>query len=186
MGTSGCQNAVDDPINIPIAADDALAVPSINLLDEAKRKRILIVEDNYPCVTLLNDVLKAHGYETLETTKGLEAINLARDYRPDLILMDIRLPDISGLEVTCLLKQDQQTKCIPIIAVTAFAMLGDEAKALQSGCDAYIAKPIVVDNLLRTVASFLSPLPPIGSAALMPSSEIEPGLARSPSLLPSQ
>ena len=115
------------------------------------RKRILIVEDNQPCLRLLNDVLKVHGYEILKTTKGLEAINLARDCRPDLILMDIRLPDISGLEATRLLKQDHQTKCIPIIAVTAFAMPGDEAKALESGCDAYIAKPVVVHNLLRTI-----------------------------------
>jgi two-component system cell cycle response regulator DivK len=150
-----------------------------------KRKRILIVEDNQPCLRLLNDVLKVHGYEILKTTKGLEAINLARDYRPDLILMDIRLPDISGLEVTRLLKQDQQTKCIPIIAVTAFAMPGDETRALESGCDAYVAKPVIVANLLRTVDSFLSPLPPIGSA-VMPSSEVEPGSVGSPSLSPSQ
>jgi two-component system cell cycle response regulator DivK len=112
----------------------------------------------------------------LETTKGLEAINLARDYRPNLILMDIRLPDLSGLDVTRIFKQDDQTKCIPIIAVTAFAMPGDEAKALESGCDAYIAKPVIIDNLVRTVHSFLSPLPPIGSAVML-SSEDEPGLA---------
>jgi two-component system, cell cycle response regulator DivK len=87
--------------------------------------------------------------------KGLEAINLARANRPDLILMDIRLPDASGLDVACLLKRDHQTNCIPIIAVTAFAMLGDEATALESGCDAYIAKPVVVHNLLRTIESFL-------------------------------
>jgi two-component system cell cycle response regulator DivK len=165
--------------------DAAEKTQTLTQQENEKRKRILIVEDNYPCFTLLNDVLKTHGYETLETTKGLKAINLARDYRPDLILMDIRLPDISGLEVTRLLKQDQQTKCIPIIAVTAFAMLGDEAKALESGCDAYIAKPVIVANLLRTVDSFLSPLPPIGSA-VMPSSEVEPDSAGSPSLSPSQ
>jgi two-component system, cell cycle response regulator DivK len=152
---SGYRNAVDDPINTLIVEDDALA---------AKRKRILIVEDNYPCLTLLNDVLEAHGCEILETTKGLEAINLARDYRPDLILMDIRLPDISGLEVTRLLKQDDQTKSIPIIAVTAFAMPGDEINALESGCDAYIAKPIPLDNLVRTIESFLPSFPPaVGS-----------------------
>jgi two-component system cell cycle response regulator DivK len=167
MGGSGYRNAADDPINTLIVEDDALA---------ARRKRILIVEDNYPCLRLLDDVLEAHGYEILETTKGLEAINLARDYRPNLILMDIRLPDLSGLDVTRILKQDDQTKCIPIIAVTAFAMPGDEAKALESGCDAYITKPVILDNLLRTVDSFLSPLPPIGSAVML-SSEDEPGLA---------
>ena len=133
----------------------------------AKRKRILIVEDNQIGLKLLSQLLKVHGYETLDTTKGLEAISLARDYRPDLILMDIRLPDISGLEVTRLLKQDHQTKCIPIIAVTAFAMLGDEAKALESGCDAHITKPVILDNLLRTVSSFLSPFSLTGGPSII-------------------
>ena len=124
-------------------------------MNKEKRKRILIVEDNQPCLLPLNDVPTVCGYEILKTTKGLEAINLARANRPDLILMDIRLPDVSGLDVTRLLKRDHQTKCIPIIAVTAFAMLGDEASALESGCDDYIAKPVMVDNLVRTIESFL-------------------------------
>jgi len=118
-------------------------------------KRILIVEDNDLSLMLLNDLLEVHGYEILKTGQGLEAIKLAQDNKPDLILMDIQLPDLSGLDVTRLLKQDDQTKCIPIIAVTAFAMLGDEASALESGCDAYIAKPVVVHSLLRTIESFL-------------------------------
>jgi two-component system, cell cycle response regulator DivK len=176
MGRSGYRNAADDPISSPIVEDHTLAAPSVTQFDKAKRNRILIVEDNYTCLRLLDDTLGVHGYEILKATKGREAINLAREYSPDLILMDIRLPDISGLEVTGLLKQDHQTKCIPIIAVTAFAMLGDEAKALESGCDAYIAKPVIVENLLRTVDSFLSPLPPIG-IAVMPSSEAEQGSA---------
>jgi two-component system, cell cycle response regulator DivK len=92
----------------------------------------------------------------LKTSEGLEAINLARDEPPDLILMDIRLPTISGFEVTRLLKQDNQTKAIPIIAVTAFATSGDETKALESGCAAYITKPVNVDELLRTIELFLS------------------------------
>jgi two-component system, cell cycle response regulator DivK len=123
-------------------------------------KRILIVEDNQLSLRLLNDFLKVKGYEILKTSEGWEAINLARDKQPDLILMDIRLPDISGFDVTRLLKQDDQTKSIPIIAVTAFATSGDETKALESGCDAYITKPIIIDNLLRTIESFLSSLPP--------------------------
>jgi two-component system cell cycle response regulator DivK len=106
---------------------------------------------------LLNDLLEVHGYEILKTGQGLEAIKLAQDAKPDLILMDIQLPDLSGLDVTRLLKQDDQTKCIPIIAVTAFAMPEDKAKALESGCDAYIAKPVILDNLLRMVDAFLSP-----------------------------
>jgi two-component system, cell cycle response regulator DivK len=118
-------------------------------------KRILIVEDNHLSLTLLNDFLKVKGYEILKTSEGREAIDLAREKQPDLILMDIRLPDISGFDVTRLLKQDDQTKSIPIIAVTAFATSGDETKALESGCDGYITKPVIIDNLLRTIESFL-------------------------------
>jgi CheY-like chemotaxis protein len=77
---------------------------------------------------LLNDLLEAHGYEILKTGHGLEAIKLAQDNKPDLILMDIQLPDLSGFDVTRLLKQDDQTKCIPVIAVTAFAMPEDKTK----------------------------------------------------------
>ena len=123
-------------------------------------KRILVVEDNQLSLTLLHQVLKAHGYEILQTPEGRAAIDLARDQQPDLILMDIGLPDICGLDVTRLLKQDDRTKAIPIIAVTAFAMPGDEKKALDSGCDAYFAKPISLDNLLRTIESMLSTSPP--------------------------
>ena len=113
---------------------------------------------------LLSQLLKAQGYEILQTSEGWEAIDIARDNQPDLILMDIGLPDICGLDVTRLLKQDDQTKTIPIIAVTAFAMSGDEERSLESGCDAYIAKPILMDKLLRTVEAFLSsPAPAFGS-----------------------
>ena len=111
-------------------------------------KRILVVEDNQIGLILSNQLLKAHGYEILQTPEGWEAIDLARNKQPDLILMDIRLPDISGLShVTRLLKQDDQTKAIPIIAVTAFAMPGDEERALEAGCAAYIAKPIILDKV---------------------------------------
>jgi len=122
----------------------------------ANGKLILIVEDDRLSMTLLSDFLNAHGYRVLKTSEGLEAINLAHDEQPDLILMDIRLPGINGFDVTRLLKQDSQTKAIPIIAVTAFATLGDETKALDSGCAAYITKPVNVDELLRTIGSFLS------------------------------
>src|SRR5882762_10622914 len=116
---------------------------------------------------LLSDFLEVHGYEILKTGHGLEAIKLTRDNKPDLILMDIQLPDLSGLDVTRILKQDDQTKCIPIIAVTAFAMPGDEAKALESGCDAYIAKPVILDNLLRMVDAFLSPFSLTGGLSII-------------------
>ena len=121
----------------------------------ARRNRILIVEDNSVSLTLLKQLLKAHGYEVLETPEGLQALDLAREEQPDLILMDIRLPDISGLEVTRLLKQDDRTKTIPIIAVTALASPEDERKGLESGCDAYLPKPITLGNFLRTIESFL-------------------------------
>ena len=118
-------------------------------------RRILIVEDQPLNLKLLNDLLEAQGYETLQTGDGLEAINLARANLPDLILMDIQLPDVSGLEVTRWLKEDARTRRIPIVAVTAFAMGGDEKKVLDSGADAYISKPISVLSFLRTVESFL-------------------------------
>src|SRR4029077_20526575 len=89
--------------------------------------------------------------------------DIARDEQPDLFLMDIRLPDICGLEATRLLKQDKQTKTIPIIAVTALATPECENKGLESGCDAYVAKPITLDTLLRTIESFLSSVPSAGS-----------------------
>ena len=118
-------------------------------------KRILIVEDDRLSMTLLSDFLSAHGHTVLKTSEGSEAINLARDEQPDLILMDIRLPGISGFDATRLLKQDDETKAIPIIAVTAFATAGDETKALESGCAAYITKPVNVGELLKTIGLFL-------------------------------
>ena len=118
-------------------------------------KRILIVEDNELNMKLLNDVLEAYGYEIIKTDSGLAVLDLARQHRPDLILMDIQLPDISGLDAVRQLKQDAQTKAIPVIAVTAFAMAGDERRALDSGCDGYIAKPIMLREFLMTVESFL-------------------------------
>src|SRR5215831_9758556 len=121
----------------------------------ARRNRILIVEDNPVSLTLLKQLLKAHTYEVLGTPEGLQALDLACDEQPDLILMDIRLPDISGLEVTRLLKQDDRTKTIPIIVVTALASPEYERRGLESGCDAYIPKPITLGNLLRTIESFL-------------------------------
>jgi two-component system, cell cycle response regulator DivK len=124
-----------------------------------KRKRILVVEDNQLSLALLKQLLGVRGYEILETSEGLEAIDIARDEQPDLILMDIGLPDICGLDATRLLKRDEQTKAIPIIAVTALATPEYEKKSLESGCDAYMAKPITLDNLLRTIESFLSSVP---------------------------
>jgi two-component system, cell cycle response regulator DivK len=120
-------------------------------------KRILIVEDNKVDVRLLKDILEGRGYETLRASDGLEAINLAFENLPDLILMDIQLPEISGLEVTRRLRGNDRSRRIPIIAVTAFAMGWHEREVLDSGCDAYISKPISIPRFLRTVESFLPP-----------------------------
>lgn len=119
------------------------------------RKRILIVEDNDLNLKLFRDLLTAHGYDTIETKEGLEAINLTRDLQPDLILMDIQLPEISGLDVTRRLKAESVLCHIPIIAVTAFAMKDDEEKILSAGCQAYISKPISIVPFLNTVRRFL-------------------------------
>ncbi len=118
-------------------------------------KRVLIVEDNELNMKLFHDLLEAHGYATLQTKDGLEALQLARQHRPDLILMDIQLPEVSGLEVAKWIKEDDDLKAIPIIAVTAFAMKGDEEKIREGGCEAYIAKPISVAHFLETVKRFL-------------------------------
>ena len=118
-------------------------------------KRILIVEDNKLDARLLKDILEGRGYETLQTGDGLEAIELALANLPDLILMDIPLPEISGLEVTRRLRGDERSRRIPIVAVTAFAMGWHEREALESGCDAYVSKPISMLGFLRTVESFL-------------------------------
>jgi len=119
-------------------------------------KRVLIVEDNELNMKLFNDLLEAHGYYTLQTKDGVEALRMARAHRPDLILMDIQLPEVSGLEVTKWLKEDDELRSIPIIAVTAFAMKGDEQKIRDGGCEAYIAKPISVASFMSTVERFLA------------------------------
>ena len=134
-------------------ADETRQAPAHQ--QKARRNRILVVEDNQLNSKLLKQLLTAHGYEIVESPEGWQAIHLARAEQPDLILMDIRLPDISGLDVTRLLKQDDQTKIIPIIAVTALANPEYEKKSFESGCDAYIPKPIILDNFLRTIESFL-------------------------------
>jgi len=118
-------------------------------------KKVLIVEDNELNMKLFSDLLDAHGYETRQTREGLKAISLARSFKPDLILMDIQLPEVSGLEVTKWIKDDQELSGIPIVAVTAFAMKGDEKRIRDGGCEAYIAKPITVSSFLATVRQFV-------------------------------
>jgi len=119
-------------------------------------KTILVVEDNELNMRLFHDLLKANGYNILKAHDGLEGLQMAREHRPDLILMDIQLPGISGLAASKTIKEDDVLRTIPIIAVTAFAMKGDEDKIRDAGCDAYIAKPISAPSFLKTVKDFLS------------------------------
>ena len=138
-----------------MTAQEPLSMPAGDL-PKSVAKRILIVEDNELNMKLLNDVLEAYGYDIVKTGSGAAVLDLARRHRPDLVLMDIQLPDISGLHAVRQLKGDPQTRGIPVIAVTAFAMAGDERKALDSGCDGYIAKPIMLREFLATIEQFLS------------------------------
>ena len=123
-------------------------------LTNGSAKTVLVVEDNVLNMKLFHDLLQAYGYNVLQTGDGMEALRLARQHRPDMIIMDIQLPDISGLEVTKWLKDDETLKTIPVVAITAFAMKGDEERYLEGGCDAYIAKPISIANFLQTVERF--------------------------------
>ncbi len=124
-------------------------------LDFAPRKKILIVEDNELNMKLFNDLLEAHGYETLQAKNGADALRIAAQASPDLIIMDIQLPEISGLQATKELKADPRLSKIPIIAVTAFAMKGDEERIRAGGCEDYIAKPISVAAFLDKVKRYL-------------------------------
>ncbi len=121
-------------------------------------KSVLVVEDNDLNMRLFHDVLEMRGYNILQAKDGMEGWRMAREQRPDLIIMDIQLPDISGLEVTKWLKDDETLKSIPVIAITAFAMAGDEEKILEGGCDDYLVKPISISNFLQTVERLANPL----------------------------
>jgi two-component system cell cycle response regulator DivK len=117
-------------------------------------KTVLIVEDNELNMKLFNDLLEAYGYRTIKTMSGQDAMSLARAHRPDVILMDIQLPEISGEDIIEWMKSDPDLRAIPIIAVTAFAMKGDEERIRAKGCEAYLSKPISVAKFLEVVQSF--------------------------------
>jgi len=118
-------------------------------------KTILIVEDDLLSMKLATDLLHAHGYNTLHSVDGKDTLQIAREHHPDLIIMDIQLPEVSGKEYTKMLKADEALRDIPVLAVTAFAMKDDEEKILEAGCDGYIAKPISVPHFLETVEKFV-------------------------------
>jgi len=125
------------------------------LESSALPKTVLIVEDNDLNMKLFRDLLEAYGYQTLAARTGPEALETLKHNRPDLILMDIQLPEVSGLEVTQKIKSDEQLANIPVIAVTAFAMKGDEERIRAGGCEDYIAKPISVVSFLEKVKRYL-------------------------------
>lgn len=128
----------------------------MSVMDNERAKTVLVVEDNDLNMKLFHDLLETQGYRIFQTKDGMDALKQARDHHPDLILMDIQLPEVSGLEVTKWIKEDDNLKDIPVVAVTAFAMKGDEEKIREGGCEAYIAKPISVSNFLETVKRFVS------------------------------
>ena len=118
-------------------------------------KTILIVEDDRKNLKLFRELLQELGYSTVEATDGSQAIKLARAAKPSLILMDIQLPVMDGLEATRIIKSDTSTKNIPIVALTAYAMKTDEQKAIQAGCDGYLPKPLRAQTLLEKVKEYL-------------------------------
>jgi two-component system, cell cycle response regulator DivK len=119
------------------------------------KKKVLIVEDNELNMKLFDDLLGAHGYDTVKTRDGMKVLELARTEKPDLIVMDIQLPEVSGLEVTQWLKKDNDLRHIPVVAVTAFAMKGDEEKIRQGGCEDYISKPISIIDFMKVIQKHL-------------------------------
>jgi len=126
------------------------------LMEVVMPKKILIVEDNSQNMKVELMALRPYGYTLLQATDGEEALEIAANNKPDLIIMDIQLPEISGLEVTRRLRQMPTFSHTPIIALTAYAMRGDRERAIEAGCDAYLSKPISTRELPRVVAEMLS------------------------------
>ena len=118
--------------------------------------KVLVIEDNPMNMELATDLLQLQGYEVLQAVTAFEALGLLHQVKPDLILMDLQLPGLNGLDLTRNLRQDSRTKDIPIIAITAYAMMGDEDKAFLAGCNAYIPKPIETTKFFQVVGDVLS------------------------------
>jgi two-component system, cell cycle response regulator DivK len=117
---------------------------------------VLVVEDNPANMTLAKFLLESAGHSVLCAIDAEAGLTLARDERPDLILMDIQLPGMDGLEATAILKRDDATRAIPVIALTALAMKGDEERIRAAGCDGYVAKPLAYREFLTTIAALLT------------------------------
>jgi two-component system, cell cycle response regulator DivK len=118
-------------------------------------KKILIFEDEPKNMKMLHDLLQRFGYEVIEACDGEEGLKLTKTSNPDLILMDIMMPKVNGLDATRILKADDLTKKIPVVALTAFAMAGDREQAIEAGCNGYLSKPVDVKELLKTVQEYL-------------------------------
>ncbi|NQY39816.1 MAG: response regulator [Henriciella sp.] len=123
---------------------------------ETTPRKVLIVEDNALNMRLFSDLLEASGYETLQCVDGAKAVGIALEETPDLIIMDIQLPEVSGLDITRWLKDDERTSEIPVLAVTAFAMRTDEELVREAGCEGYLSKPIQVRSFLKTVDDLMT------------------------------
>ena len=121
-----------------------------------KIKTILVVEDNELNMKLVRGLIKIGKYRMLEAIDAESGIQLIREQRPDLVLMDIQLPGMDGLSATKIIKEDPSVKDIPIVALTSYAMQGDEEKALEAGCTGYIAKPIDTRKFLKTISQYLN------------------------------
>ena len=115
------------------------------------KKTVLVVEDNELNMRLFCDLLDAFGFETMQCRDGAKAVELARQHKPDLIVMDIQLPEVSGLDITRWIKDDESIRDIPVLAVTAFAMRADEQRVREAGCEGYLSKPIQMRSFLNTV-----------------------------------
>jgi two-component system cell cycle response regulator DivK len=124
--------------------------------------KVLVVEDNPANMTLATFLLKSAGHTVLTATDAESGLSLARNEQPDLILMDIQLPGMDGLQATALLKADEATRAIPVIALTALAMKGDEERIRAAGCDGYIAKPLAYREFLATISNRLVRAPLYG------------------------
>ncbi len=123
---------------------------------QADKAKVLLVEDNHMNKVLVREILALNGYEIIEARSGTEALKMLASVRPDIILMDIHLPEMDGFTATRIIKSDERNRFIPVLALTASAMSGEEEKILNQGFDGYIAKPIEVKKMLEKISNFLS------------------------------
>jgi two-component system cell cycle response regulator DivK len=130
----------------------------LGMQETSSKKKILVVEDNELNLKLFHDLLVAHGYDVVFTRDGEAAYAMACEERPDLVIMDIQLHGISGIQVIKQIKEDPALSGIPVVAVSAFAMREEQSRIMRSGCDAYVSKPISIVPFLKTIQNFFQPL----------------------------